>query len=111
MKLGMSTPMRSEIPALPMSPPIIAWDPSDGLPMLPGAVSGPLDRFRCEPYRATLTARSCIARQDAAAEQSRQRDKGGSGRAFRQGSLLADYSKCPDCPIGPTIRARVSTSQ
>jgi hypothetical protein len=111
-KLGIASPTRAEVPPLPMVPPVIAWDPcTTPLPsgVAPDDVKAPLDRFRCGPYNATLTARSCIDRQKAAAEQDRQREGKVSGRNYRTGQLLADYVHCRDCPVGPAIRARLKS--
>lgn len=69
----------------------------------PSTVRSPLDRFRCEPYNATLTARSCVDRQAAAAVQSRD------GRSLRPQAKLGDYVLCRECSIGAAVRKAVAS--
>ena len=52
----------------------------------PSEVRAPLDRFRCEPYSATLTARSCVERQRTVGVQDGQRTL--QGWTQRQGARL-----------------------
>lgn len=66
------------------------------------ALKGPLDRFRCVPYSATITARACVARQDAAARKAKPGRPGVPG-------MVGDYHECVGCPVGPLVRKAVSS--
>lgn len=52
------------------------------------------DRFVCEPYRVTLSASACLARQKAAREQGPK----------------SIYDKCWQCPHGRQIAARLDAA-
>lgn len=67
---------------------------TNGLParltVLPLAqVQEPLDRFLCEPYRATITARGCVLRQGVAKGEGRTRDEYRLCVGCKDGALVA----------------------
>lgn len=62
-------------------------------PVPASEVASPDDRFRCEPYKSVLTVRACLSRQDVAALPANERRE--------------DYTYCPGCEIGATVRGRV----
>lgn len=73
------------------------------------AVRSPLDRFRCEPYRAVLTAQSCVDRQGVAAVQMKQLSSRTRGSSAREANAKrADYFLCRECPVGAEIRRGLS---
>ncbi len=57
----------------------------------------PSDRFRCEPYAADISARTCLARQDRA-------------KAADSYGERMETEKCRKCPDAPLIAERVSLS-
>lgn len=63
------------------------------------------DRFRCEPYRATISAHTCLARQSCAADQQTESRLQNSGQVRNR--LVGDYEKCLYCPVGDVVRQRV----
>lgn len=62
-------------------------------PVAPEAVTAPDDRFKCVPYGAVLTARTCDARQRQLAKAVDSRD--------------GDYYYCEGCETGALIRLRL----
>ena len=66
------------------------------LPLLQTAT----DMFRCEPYRATIEAGACVARQRRAAQ------KQGPKEAFTRGPS-GDYRLCVGCSIGPDVARQI----
>lgn len=60
------------------------------------------DFMRCPPYRAVLSAQTCVARQDVVAVQSGQ-----DTRKPLSDRLNGDYRHCRDCPIGRAVRDRL----
>lgn len=72
------------------------------------AVRAPLDRFRCVPYSAVITAATCVARQKAAGIQEGQV---GSpiGMRWRSEGKIGDYGGCRRCDVGPRIRKAVAS--
>jgi len=60
------------------------------------------DFMRCPPYRAVLSAQTCVARQDAVAVQATQ-----DVRKPLSDRLNGDYRHCRDCAIGRAVRARL----
>jgi hypothetical protein len=66
------------------------------------ALTRPKHRFRCEPYRATMTAEACVRRQDTAAEQVQEEHS-----QQVKDRLLGDYEKCLRCPVGDQIRLQL----
>lgn len=64
------------------------------------------DRFRCEPYRATISAQTCLARQSRAADQQTESRLQNSGQVRNR--LVGDYEKCLYCGVGDVVRQRVA---
>lgn len=65
-------------------------------------VRRPLDRFRCDPYHAVITAQTCLMRQERCA-------RGTNAELLRRGHEGGDYARCtPECPLGAKIRENVS---
>ena len=61
-------------------------------------VRRPLDRFRCDPYHAVITAQTCLMRQERCA-------RGTNAELLRRGHEGGDYARCtPECPLGAKIR-------
>lgn len=86
--------------------PIIPCDPTPRLEALPvDQVRAPLDRFRCGPLNATLTARSCVERQRVARGEQATSERSfsaGGGSSVRHGMYM-----CRDCEVGLAIAKAV----
>jgi len=65
-------------------------------------VKDPLDRFKCEPYSATITARTCVSRQLAAVKKAKQH--GIVGARVRPEAMWGNYDECLNCQVGKRIR-------
>lgn len=63
------------------------------------ALTRPLDRFRCEPFRATLTVKACLSRQQATYAGGRMKHHGPK--------IHAGYPECLSCELGKQVAARV----
>lgn len=114
MKVGVSTetlaPMRSPLapPAQPRVLPVVPCDPTPTIspPVDAAAVRTPTDRFRCEPYSAVLFARECVRRQEAAAMMGPRVGRGSEAMKLHR---MGDYYHCRACPVGDSIRKRLSS--
>jgi hypothetical protein len=76
----------------------------------PEDVAESLDRFRCAPYAATLTATACVERQGRAKAQKSEAWGAGSGRLTSQrlsSKSTGHYEKCVGCPVGAAIAKRL----
>lgn len=71
-------------------------------PIAIDAVSKPTDLFRCEWYRAILSAACCLARQVSA-----KRSENRSRKEKLHGVGLASIVRCIDCPFGDRIAEQV----
>lgn len=79
--------------ALHISPPIPIADVRAGS-----------DRIRCKPYSATITADTCVKRQELAVISAQQRAQGTPKVSGWRGALLhADYVCCLDCADGKNV--------
>ena len=65
-------------------------------------VTKPTDLFRCEWYRAILSAACCLARQTSA-----KRAENRSRKEKLHGVGLASICRCIACPFGDMIAAQV----
>jgi hypothetical protein len=59
----------------------------------------PLDRFRCEPFRAMLTVRACLARQTATWAGGRMKGHGPK--------VHAEHPECVACELGAAVARQV----
>jgi hypothetical protein len=79
-------------------------------PVAPDAVCDRLDRFKCVPYAAVLTASACVERQGRAKAQKSEAWGAGSGRLTSQrlaAKSTGHYEKCVGCPVGAGIAKRL----
>lgn len=77
--------------------------PLPGRLVEPEHVEQELDRFRCAPYSAVITARSCTRRRALAlADQS---------KLHPVDRARGDYGLCSACPVGPVIAARIGEAE
>lgn len=67
------------------------------------AITAPSDAFRCQPYRATLLAGTCVQRQARADEA---RAFGDSGERYDK-KPMGDYGLCRGCELGALVAARL----
>lgn len=66
------------------------------------------ERFRCVPLRAVLSAKACIARQDAHGTWVRAGNWGDyKVKPGTPGSQKVDMGSCADCELGRRVRAKV----
>lgn len=77
------------------------------LPVLPSpvavdAVTSLEDRFRCEVFSVTLSARACLKRQGARLEIARRADGTTAARAT--------HERCARCDVGEAVAQRVRTA-
>lgn len=86
--------------------PVIPCDPTPRLEVVPvDQVRTPLDRFRCSPLNATLTARSCIERQRVARGEQATSERtfsAGGGSSVRHGMYM-----CRECAVGRAVAKAV----
>ena len=75
--------------------------PASELPVLPvDRLTQPRERFRCEPYRCTLTAEACLKRQ-------RQAQTNRGGTIGREPMVTTHCADCADCALGRVVAQRV----
>ena len=112
MKLATYSPTRGAPSLSVVTPtralPVIPCDPTPRLePVAVDQVRVPLDRFRCSPLNATLTARSCIERQRVARGEQATSERSfsaGGGTALRHGMYM-----CRDCGVGRAVAKAVAS--
>lgn len=84
--------------------------PVDVPPVVPvDALRRRIDRFRCEPYRAVITAAACLRRQERAADQQTQAHLLNSGQV--KDRLVGDYEKCLYCSVGDRVREVIAAAE
>mgnify|MGYP000635549608 CR=1 FL=1 len=114
MKIGIASPTRAGMPvgSFARHPPNRALPtiPCDAVPLVappvaPDAVRTESDRFHCAPYKAVLSARSCVSRQGAAGARRDSSAGGGWSKEKRWG----DYALCRDCAVGPQIAKAITS--
>jgi hypothetical protein len=80
---------------------VVTPEPPRLVALAASAVRQPLDLFRCEPYRCSLTAKTCVARQDQIAAPKDRRP----GAYYRADSpAKGDFFLCIDCAVGAVVR-------
>lgn len=62
------------------------------------SITSPADLFRCVPYSATITARTCTERQE---QHGKAIPVGYGARSAR------DYGRCANCALGRDVAGRV----
>ncbi len=86
-------------PAVPRQLPVLR-DPVEV-----GAITDASDRFRCQPYRAVISADCCVTRQrDLAAADNVAGNSSAAHRARVRANLAAG---CRDCKQGPLVAKRL----
>ncbi len=79
------------------------------LVVLPVAELGdPSDRFRCIPFAATITGKTCVDRQQAAGATWNTTTKR-TAEVVTARTLARQFARCASCPLGESVAARLAT--